>query len=75
MRERLFILAAALATLASVALLARCSGLPCQECSIPCPECPSVDVEARDVQIRALAEMDPDARTEEIAILLDECLR
>jgi len=74
MSKKLYLFSAGLAALAIFGLMCRCSAPPCPECPARI-ECPSVDVEARDVQIRALAEMAPDVRTEEIATLLEECLR
>jgi len=73
MNQRRTIILLAVGTIAALLLLWQCSPRPI-ECPPP-PICPSVDVEARDVQIRALREMDPDLRTEEIATLLEECLR
>jgi len=74
MNQRLTMILLALGVMASCLLMGRCSAPPCRECPPP-PICPSVDVEARDVQIRALRDMEPDLRTEEIATLLEECLR
>ena len=74
MNQRLTMVFLALGVMAFCLLMGRCSAPPCPECP-PEKVCPSVDVEARDVQIRALREMEPDLRTEEIATLLEECLR